>query len=217
MYQFLKGIITEKITEPAGSEKIILDVSGVGYEIHTSLSTLELMGKKGETTTVYTTLVHKEDQMTLYGFSGLIEKELFNLLFSVSGIGPKTALTLLNNLTVSEIAYAILNEDVTHLKKSQGIGEKTASRIILELKEKIKNWKYLPIAYSNNLKSNGSTNQNVEQPSLNDARSVLQSLGYSNQEINQAISQIQPSESHKDSEAIVHSALKWLASVKKIG
>ena len=215
MYQFLRGIITEKITEPTGSEKVILDVSGIGYEIHTSLSSLELMGKKGETTTVYTTLVHREDQMTLFGFPSLIEKELFNLLFSVSGIGPKTALTLLNNLTVSEISHSILNEDVTHLKKSQGIGEKTASRIILELKEKIKNWKYLPIAYSDNLKTKGSKNPNLEQPSLNDARSVLQSLGYSNQEINQAISQIQTNGNHKDSESIVHLALKWLASVKR--
>ena len=103
MYQFLRGIITEKVTEPTSSEKVILDVSGIGYEIHTTLSALELMGKKGETTTVYTTLVHKEDQMTLYGFPSLIEKELLNLLFSVSGIGPKTALNLLNNLTVSEI------------------------------------------------------------------------------------------------------------------
>ena len=204
MYQFLRGIITEKITEPTGSEKVILDVGGIGYEIHTSLSALELIGKKGDITTVYTTLVHKEDQMTLFGFPSLIEKELFNLLFSVSGIGPKTALTLLNNLTVSEIAYSILNEDVTHLKKSQGIGEKTASRVILELKDKIKNWKHLPIAYSENLKSNN-----------NDARSVLQSLGYSNQEINQAISQIQTNGNHKDSESLVHLALKWLASVRK--
>ena len=210
MYQFLRGIITEKITEPAGSEKVILDVSGIGYEIHTSLSVLELIGKKGETVTVYTTLVHKEDQMTLFGFPSLIEKELFNLLFSVSGIGPKTALTLLNNLTVSEISYSILNEDVNHLKKSQGIGEKTASRIILELKDKIKNWKNLPIAHSENLKTKGT---NLEQPSLNDARSVLQSLGYSNQEINQAISQTNGN--HRDSESVVHAALKWLASVKR--
>ena len=215
MYQFLRGIITEKITEPTGSEKVILDVSGIGYEIHTSLSALELMGKKGETTTVYTTLVHKEDQMTLFGFPSLIEKELFNMLFSVSGIGPKTSLNLLNNLTVSEIAYSILNEDVTHLKKSQGIGEKTASRIVLELKEKIKNWKHLPIAYSGNLKTKDSPNQNSEQHSLNDARSVLQSLGYSNQEINQAISQTESNGNHRDSESVVHSALKWLASVKR--
>lgn len=215
MYQFIRGIITEKITEPAGSEKVILDVSGIGYEIHTSLSSLELMGKKGETTTVYTTLVHKEDQMTLFGFPSLIEKELFNLLFSVSGIGPKTALTLLNNLTVSEISYSILNEDVTHLKKSQGIGEKTASRIILELKEKIKNWKHLPVAYSENVKNNGTRIQNSEHHSLNDARSVLQSLGYSNQEISQAISQTESNGNHKDSESVVHAALKWLASVKK--
>ena len=213
MYYSLKGIITEKITEPSGLEKVILDVSGIGYEIHTTLSSLEVIGKKGETTTVYTTLVHKEDQMTLFGFPTLLERELFNLLFSVSGIGPKTALNLLNNLTVSEITYAIISEDISNLRKTPGIGEKTAGRMILELKEKIKNWQYLPIANSE------IRNQKSEvrgDSSTLDARSVLQSLGYSNQEINQAISNINGlNNGQSDTESIVHNALKWLAKIKR--
>lgn len=213
MYRFLRGIIKEKITEPTGSEKLILEVNGIGYEIQSSLSALSLFGKEGETTTVYTTLVHKEDQMTLIGFPTLLERELFNLLFSVSGIGPKTALTLLNNLTVSEIAYSILNEDVTHLKKSQGIGEKTASRIILELKEKIKNWNHLPIAYTDSQKNKESQSQDGENTS--EARSVLQALGYSGHQINQAFNQAKANDNYKDSESLIHFSLKWLASVKR--
>lgn len=216
MYQFLKGIITEKITEPPGQEKLILEVNGVGYEINTSLSTLELIGKKGETSTVYTTLIHKEDQMSLIGFLTLIERELFNLLLSVSGIGPKSALNLLNNLTVSEITSAILNEDISNLRRAQGIGERTASRVILELKEKIKNWQYLPVAYSEREQiSERAIGQNNES----EARSVLQSLGYSSQEISQAFIEAKKQRSKEaekqDSESLIHFSLKWLSAVRK--
>lgn len=214
MYHSLKGIIIEKITEPQGCEKIILDVNGVGFEINTTLSALSFVGKKGDLTTVYTTLIHKEDQMTLYGFTTLPEKELFNLLLSVSGIGPKSALSLLNNLSVSEISYSILNEDVASLKKSQGIGEKTASRIILELKEKIKAWKNLPIVNSE-FQIRKSEIRKEDTQILCEARSVLQSLGYSGIEINQALSNIGINGNLKDSESLVHSALKWLAGVKR--
>ena len=210
MYQFLRGIIIEKITCPAGSEKLILDVNGVGYEIYTSLSALDLYGKEGETTKVYTTLVHKEDGMTLIGFPTLLERDLFNLLCSVSGIGPKTALNLLNNLTVSEITYSILYNDTSVLCKAQGIGEKTASRMVLELKDKIKNWEDLPIAQSSKLKTQGSNDL-----SLNEARSVLQSLGYSSSEINQAFNFAKNNGEYKDPESLTHFALKWLASVKR--
>lgn len=214
MYQFLKGIVTEKITGPPGLEKLVLDVQGVGYEIYTSQSALDLFGKKGEITTVYTTLIHKEDGMALIGFPTLIERELFNLLFSVSGVGPKTALSLLNNLTVSEITYSILNEHSTNLSKAQGIGERTASRIILELKEKIRNWQYLPIVYKAH---EGGTKKQEEQvlSSATEARSVLQSLGYSSYEINQAFNYVKQNGDQKDSESLIHSSLKWLASVKK--
>ena len=212
MYQFLRGIVIEKITEPQGSEKLILDVNGIGYEINTTQEALNSTGKKGETTTVYTTLIQKEDGVTLIGFPTLLERELFNLLHSVSGIGPKSALNLLNNLTVSEISFAILYDDPSILSKAQGIGEKTASRIILELKEKIKNWKYLPVTYSENKgQRSGIRDQSFEC----EARSVLQSLGYSSSEITQAFTYAKSNGEPKDPEALIHFSLKWLASVKR--
>lgn len=214
MYHFLKGIITEKITDIAGSEKLILDVNGIGYEIHTTLCGLNNIGKKSETTTVYTTLIHKEDQMTLIGFPTMLERELFNLLYSVSGIGPKTALNLLNNLTVSEISFSILNDDTSILCKAQGIGERTAGRIVLELKEKIKNWQYLPIAYSEN-KRDGETVKRRDGEGTDEARSVLQSLGYASHEITQAFTQAKSNGDHKDPESLIHFSLKWLSSVKR--
>lgn len=211
MYQFLRGIVAEKINDTSGSERLILDVNGIGYEIYTSLSVLDLIGKKGDSVTVYTTLVHKEDQMSLYGFPTLYERDLFNLLFSVSGIGPKSALSLLNNLTPSEITYAILNEDASSLKKANGVGQKTAERLVLELKEKIKTWKHLPIVNrGNDSEEKGQKNGNA---SLIEARSVLQALGYSTQEINKAFSEANGS--HSDSESLIHFSLKWLSKVEK--
>ena len=149
--------------------------------------------------------------MSLYGFHTLYERDLFNLLFSVSGIGPKTALSLLNNLTPSEITYAILNEDASSLKKANGIGQKTAERLVLELKEKMKNWKHLPIV--NRGKSSDSKEQKNGNASLTEARSVLQALGYSTQEINKAFSEANGS--HSDSEELIHFSLKWLSTVQK--
>lgn len=217
MYQFLRGIIKEKITDQPGSEKLILEVNGIGYEIQSSLSALELFGKCGEVCMVYTTLIHKEDQMTLIGFPTLLERELFNLLFSVSGIGPKTALNLLGGLTVSEITYSILHDDPSVLCKANGIGERTASRIILELKEKIKNWKHLPIVYSgkNGSKEIEKQGQGFITNGLSEARSVLQALGYSSGEINQAFSQAKTNGNHDNSEALIHFSLKWLSTIKK--
>jgi Holliday junction DNA helicase RuvA len=214
MYHFLKGIIIEKITEPEGSEKLILDVNGIGYEIQCTLSAIGFFGKVGEATTVYTTLIHKEDQMSIVGFPSMLDRELFNLLFSVSGIGPKTALNLLNGLTVSEITHSILHDDVSVLCKANGIGERTANRIILELKEKIKNWKHLPIVFSNNKKLL-TKEQNGYAPASVEARSVLQSLGYSSQEINHAFNNAKSNGEDHDPEKLVHFSLKWLSTVKR--
>lgn len=210
MYQFLRGIITDKITEPPGSEKLILDVNGFGFEINTTLFSLSLFGEKGEISKVYTSLVSREDSQTLFGFPTLLERELFKLLCSVSGIGPRTALNLLNSLTVCEISYAILNEDTSILCKAQGVGERTALRVILELKSKIQNWEYLPIAQSERVRAKEGTNWRIGETE-SEARSVLQSLGYSKEEINKAFSQAKSNGNYKDPEALVQFCLKWLA------
>lgn len=210
MYQFLRGQVTDKSRADEGIERLILDVNGIGYEIYTHQLGLENFGKKGEIVTVYTTLVFKEDNVTLYGFPTLIEREFFNLLCSVSGIGPKTALNLLGSLTVSEISYSILNEENEILCRAQGIGQRTASRIILELKDKIKNWKYLTIAYSDNIKR-----ATDKLSALNEARSVLQSLGYSSNQIRQAFQEACSNGNHEDPESLIHFSIKWLSTVGK--
>jgi len=132
MIGYLFGEIT--IVEPT---LFIVDVGGVGYEVKISLNTYGKLKetKKGK---VYTYLHVKEDAHTLYGFHSPEEKSLFLKLISISGVGPGTAILMLSSMGVSEIQEAIAKEDVAMIKQVKGIGSKTAERIILELKDKIR-------------------------------------------------------------------------------
>lgn len=132
MIAYIDGKLVFK--EPAS---VIIDVNGVGYQIKTSLNTYSAL-PPGERCRLQTYLHIKEDAHTLYGFMTTAEKDLFLLLISISGVGPNTGLTILSSLTVEEVQQAILREDVRTIQQVKGIGSKTAQRIILELRDKIK-------------------------------------------------------------------------------
>ncbi len=131
MIGYLKGNLTWK--EPT---QVIIDVQGIGYEVHISLNTYTQI-KDAEKCKLYTYLHVKEDAHTLYGFYEPAEKNIFLKLISISGVGPGTGMMICSSLNVGEIQNAIVSEDVTTIKKVKGIGLKTAQRIILELKDKI--------------------------------------------------------------------------------
>lgn len=133
MIAYISGKITHK--DPT---LVILEANGVGYEIHVSLYTSTVLPKLGEPSKLYTYQHIREDAQTLYGFGDLDEKNLFLDLIGVSGIGPNTALTMLSTLTPVELRQAILMENVGAVQKIKGIGSKTAQRVILELRDKMK-------------------------------------------------------------------------------
>ena len=134
---------------------VVIDVQGVGYLIKIPLSTYGQL-KDGERCKLYTHLSIKEDSHTLYGFSELAERDLFLHFISVSGVGPSIALMMLSSLTVPELQQAIAREDVRTIQAVKGIGAKTAQRIILELRDKIKKGAMMetagltPVAYNTN-------------------------------------------------------------------
>jgi Holliday junction DNA helicase RuvA len=132
MIGYLKGEITWK--DPT---YFILDVNGVGYEVKISLNTFTRL-KDQRSCKLHTYLYIKEDAHLLYGFYDQTEKWLFTQLITVSGVGPSTAIMMLSSMNVNEIQEAIAMEDVSLIKSVKGIGSKTAERIILELKDKIK-------------------------------------------------------------------------------
>ncbi|MGQ9798664.1 MAG: Holliday junction branch migration protein RuvA [Ignavibacterium sp.] len=131
MIGYLKGkIISAKPTQ------IILDVNNVGYLIHISISTFEKISDQNEVSLYIHTYV-REDALNLYGFYTEAEKEMFELLISISGIGPKVALSILSGISVEELQSAIQSENVSRLVSVPGVGRKTAERVVLELKSKV--------------------------------------------------------------------------------
>ncbi|MEN9971716.1 MAG: hypothetical protein RIS20_63 [Bacteroidota bacterium] len=115
---------------------LLIECGGVGYEVKISLNTFSQLGGD-EAVQVYTKLIVREDAHILYGFANKEEREMFNHLVSVSGIGPNTAMIMLSSLVPDEIAQAILAEDVATIQKIKGIGTKTAQRVIIDLKSKV--------------------------------------------------------------------------------
>ena len=159
MIGFLSGkIISLKPT------KVLLDVNGVGYAVFISINTFEKISNK-EKVSLYVHTNVKEDSITLYGFHNESEKEIFELLISISGIGPKLALGVLSGIQTDDLKDAILNGDVSRIVAIPGIGKKTADRLILELKSKV-----------GDVRVEGE--RNVPQGVKQEAVSALTTLGY---------------------------------------
>jgi Holliday junction DNA helicase RuvA len=144
--------ITGKLIEK-NATNLIIDCNGVGYEVKISLNTYSTIGSE-EFTKVYTQFIVREDAQLLYGFATKEEREMFNLLISVSGIGPNTAMIMLSSLMPAEIAHAIQVEDVRTIQSIKGIGAKTAQRVIIDLKDKVLKFSFteeiLPVGHNTN-------------------------------------------------------------------
>ena len=193
MISFLKGKIEEK-----GMDFITIDVNGVGYKIYMPVNSLEIL-EENKDIKVFTYMRVLQDDVSLYGFLTKEEINMFELLISVGGIGAKSAITILGNISPSKFALAVISEDIDTLKKLQGIGPKTAGRIILELKDKIK-------------KENESLEEEVnksvkEDKDIEDVIGALQVLGYRRYQINNVISKVQGN----SLEDKIKDALKYLA------
>ena len=126
------GIIEEK-----NENSVIINVNGVGFNVIVSTNTLSSLPLEGETAKIFTYMAVREDDISLYGFSSLEEREIFNKLTTVSGIGPKMAIGILSGLNLSDLVVAIIKEDSKLLSQIKGLGKKTAERLCLELKDKL--------------------------------------------------------------------------------
>jgi Holliday junction DNA helicase RuvA len=144
----LQGKLIEK-----NATNLVIDCNGVGYDVKISLNTYSSIGNE-EFTRVFTQFIVREDAQLLYGFASKEEREMFNLLISVSGIGPNTAMIMLSSLMPTEIAHAIQVEDVRTIQSIKGIGAKTAQRVIIDLKDKVLKFSFneeiLPIGHNTN-------------------------------------------------------------------
>ncbi len=175
MISFVRGLVVEKFPT-----HIILENNGIGFDLLIPLSTYESVAEVGETTSLLTYLYVREDALTLYGFGTADERELFLLLLSVSGIGPKLALGILSGQPVQQIYYHIANGDEASLTKIKGLGKKTAQRLILDLKDRASD-KVKQTAPAPSLQL-PRENETAEQSLM-----ALISLGYSQKEAEAAL------------------------------
>ncbi len=189
------GHLNGKLVEKNPTE-LIIECGGVGYEVKISLNTFSAIGSV-EALKIFTKLIVREDAQILYGFSSKEEREMFNHLISVSGIGPNTAMIMLSSLVPDEIAHAIQVEDVATIQSIKGIGAKTAQRVIIDLKDKM-----LKIVFSSeNIFNQNNTNRF-------DALTALVSLGFDKKSAEKAIDKIAVSD--ESVEILIKEALKIL-------
>jgi Holliday junction DNA helicase RuvA len=175
---------------------LIIDCNGLGYEVKISLNTFSSIGSE-EAVKVYTQFIVREDAQLLYGFATKEERDMFNHLISVSGIGPNTAMIMLSSLVPEEIAHAIQVEDVRTIQSIKGIGVKTAQRVIIDLKDKM-----VKMSFSPQISSTGHNTNRF------DALTALVSLGFDKKNAEKAIEKV--SQGDESVEQIIKGALKIL-------
>lgn len=152
---------------------LVVECSGIGFKCFSSLNTLKSVGRTGEKINLFTYLSVKEDALDLFGFATEEELSFFKLLITVSGVGPKAAVAVLSELEPSRLALAIASGDVKSITRANGVGKKTAERIVLELKDKVAN-----VASSNDMQSVASAAAVVEESAAGEAVAALVALGF---------------------------------------
>lgn len=180
MYAYIKGSLEEK-----GTNYVVIENGNIGYKIFMSNMSINEIGDLGTKVKVYTHYYVREDNISLYGFLSHEELKMFELLLSVSGIGAKSAIAMLSNITPAGFAVAIISNNVALLKKIPGIGPKTAQRIILELQDKLKAEQELTKQEEQTEIKIVNNSENVEE-----AMQALQILGYNKKEIEKAFEKI---------------------------
>lgn len=203
MYAYIKGELAEK-----NIDHIVVEAGGIGYLIYVPAQSIDYLPDEGDQIKVYTYLYIREDAMVLYGFLTKDDLEIFKMLITVSGIGPKGGLGILSTLSADDLRFAILSGDLKTISKAPGIGAKTAQRVIIDLKDKMS----LEEAFEKKLDNNADGVQKTLNSSIkNDAVLALSALGYSSAESLKAVSKVDITDD-MDVEDVLKLALKNMSS-----
>ena len=192
MFAYIKGNLEVKT-----NGYVVIDVNGIGYKIFMSETAINKLGQIGEIVKIHTYVRVREDDISIFGFNTNEELRMFELLLSVSGIGAKSALVILSNVSVSSFALAIINNDVNLLKKLPGIGPKPAQRVILELKDKLKKENEI-VANEDREVSDTIKAAIIDDEKIAEATAALKVLGYTGKEIEKALEKVDANLSVED-------------------
>ena len=203
MYAYIKGELAEK-----NIDHIVVEAGGIGYLIYVPAQSIDYLPDEGDQIKVYTYLYIREDAMVLYGFLTKDDLEIFKMLITVSGIGPKGGLGILSTLSADDLRFAILSGDSKSISKAPGIGAKTAQRVIIDLKDKMS----LEEAFEKKLENNADgVQKTLNSSTKNDAVLALSALGYSSAESLKAVSKVDITDD-MDVEDVLKLALKNMSS-----
>ncbi|MFM7450223.1 MAG: Holliday junction branch migration protein RuvA [Leptolyngbyaceae cyanobacterium] len=206
MIGYLKGTVAS-VQKISNRVILTLDVNQVGYDLQIIPRLVPHLPGLGQPVQIFTHLHVREDQVVLFGFESLAERELFRQLVSVSGVGPQLALALLDTLGLQDLVQAIVSGNTRALARTSGVGSKTAERLALELKTKLAEWR----------QSAGVITPAAAGPALSvqeDVEMTLLALGYTTTEISQAlqaVGQSAPLSKNADAEAWIRQAIAWLS------
>ncbi len=197
MISYIKGTV-----KYLSNEEIIIERDGIGFGILTSQNVINKL-RIEDNVTLFTHMHVREDDISLFGFLSQDEKTIFRQLISISGIGPKGALAILSTLSIDELRIAVLSEDYKAIAKANGIGTKTAQRVVIDLKDKLKLEDILPDAEAS-VQEESIGNDNMAEAAL-----ALTSLGYSNLEALRALKKVKNNE-NMSVEELLKAALKFM-------
>ena len=202
MFDYIKGELVFK-----GDNSVVVENNGIGYLITTNQRTISLLDDINSAVKIYTKLVHKEDSMTLVGFKQKEDRVIFDVLTSVSGIGTKVALILLDEFSGSELIDYVITEDYKSISRAKGVGTKLAQKIIIELKGKLTAAKTAKDIITGKI-DNGKIPENI----ISDVQSILISLGYNQNEYTKAIEFAIKNKNASSGEDILKEALSILSN-----
>ena len=186
MIAYVKGELAQKQIG-----YVVIDVGGLGYKIFMSEPSIDEIGNIGDTVKVHTYYRVSEDDISLFGFNTQEELRMFELLISVSGIGAKTAIAMLACIEPSQFAIAVISNDIDTLKKIPGVGPKSAQRIVLELKDKMKKEQQIAELTNASLEQKSKVKKIIVADSkVQEATDALQVLGYTKKDVEKALEQI---------------------------
>ena len=197
----LKGNVEEK-----AAPELLLDCHGVCYEVQMPLTSFYQLPDVGQPTAVYIHFVVREDAQLLYGFASKTERLLFRQLIKTTGVGPKMALTILSGMSAEQFVRCVINEDITTLVKLPGVGKKTAERLIVELRDRLKNFGVESLPTSTGVPSTIENPFEMPISAADDAISALISLGYTQAQAAKAVNKINKPD--QSSEALIKEALR---------
>ena len=201
MIAYVKGELTDIM-----EDTIVVENNGIGYEISVPFSVMEELPASGCEVKIYTYMYVREDAMKLYGFLTRDDLKVFKLLITVNGIGPKGALGILSVITPDDLRFAVLSDDVKTISKAPGIGTKTAKKLILELKDKLKLEEVFEEKLANvEEKQTKAASDNIR----GEAVMALTALGYSNADAMKAVRQVELTE-HMTVEELLKKSLKFI-------